>query len=442
MLLEFKAKNYKSFKDELVFSLIPAGKQTGLDYSILKNQIGSKTYKAICSSVIYGPNASGKTNVISAIDTFKAIVLRGNINNEVITNNPNVAAGNLELIPNNTLKEAKPVCFYIRFIEDNYLIEYSIKLDLGKFLDKNYDRKIVEEKLSLNSQVVFSRGHDLKISDMKKFKDLWVNALKEHFEGARALASNNLNDKELFLMNGFKTMFSSKIVNIITNALENKLLTVCRADRIQIKKEFNENNDKAVYIQKTLNEAALAFGISSNAIGFVKDKESNESELVSLFKENGIGIPAEIFESYGTLRFVKIFPLILEILIKGGVLFVDEFDASIHPNALMNIVNIFHNDEINKNHAQLIFNTHNPIFLNSSLFRRDEIKFIEREEDTNCSIHYSLSDFDTTSNSNGPGVRKGEDYLKNYFVDKYGAIQDVDFSKIVLEVINSKEGNK
>ena len=105
MLLEFRASNFKSFKEELVFSLIPAAKQKGLDYSILTKKIGKKTYKAICSSVIYGPNASGKTNVISAMDVFKAIVLRGNINNEEETNSPNYAAYLLELIPNNTLEK-------------------------------------------------------------------------------------------------------------------------------------------------------------------------------------------------------------------------------------------------------------------------------------------------------------------------------------------------
>lgn len=111
----------------------------------------------------------------------------------------------------------------------------------------------------------------------------------------------------------------------------------------------------------------------------------------------------------------------------------DEFDASIHPMALMNIISIFHNDEINKNHAQLIFNTHNPIFLDASLFRRDEIKFVERDEKTNNSVHYSLSDFKTAN-----GIRKGEDYMNNYLANKYGAIKDVDFSSILEKVISSK----
>ena len=112
----------------------------------------------------------------------------------------------------------------------------------------------------------------------------------------------------------------------------------------------------------------------------------------------------------------------------------DEFDASIHPMALMNILNIFHNDDINKNCAQLVFNTHNPIFLDASLLRRDEIKFVERDDVTENSVLYSLSDFKTAD-----GVRKGEDYMNNYFVSRYGAIKDIDFSPILEAICSGNE---
>ena len=170
------------------------------------------------------------------------------------------------------------------------------------------------------------------------------------------------------------------------------------------------------------------------------DGDNNEAKLCSLFKQsiNGTAIPAELFESYGTIRFINMFPLVVNALLNGGTLIVDEFDASIHPMALMNIINIFHNDELNINHAQLIFNTHNPIFLNSNLYRRDEIKFVERDDNTHASSHYSLSDFGTAGKN---GVRKNEDYMKNYFVDRYGAIKDIDFTPIFEELIlHGKEG--
>ena len=76
LLLEFKTINFKSFLDEMSFKMTPAPKQKGLDYSILESKVGKKKYKVLCSAVIYGPNASGKTNIIGAMDVFKAIVLK------------------------------------------------------------------------------------------------------------------------------------------------------------------------------------------------------------------------------------------------------------------------------------------------------------------------------------------------------------------------------
>ncbi len=77
MLLEFKVKNYKSFAEEAVFSMIAAPKQKGLDYSLMKTRVKGKEIKGLSSSVIYGPNASGKTNIIGAMDVLRSIVLRG-----------------------------------------------------------------------------------------------------------------------------------------------------------------------------------------------------------------------------------------------------------------------------------------------------------------------------------------------------------------------------
>ena len=147
---------------------------------------------------------------------------------------------------------------------------------------------------------------------------------------------------------------------------------------------------------------------------------------------------ADVFESFGTVRFINLFPLVLRAIVTGGTLIVDEFDASIHPIALMSIISIFHNDDINKKQAQLVFNTHNPIFLNSNIFRRDEIKFVEKDDNSHLSEIYSLSDFGTAGEN---GVRKGDDYMKNYFVSQYGAIKNIDFSPIFEDLISKDENN-
>lgn len=437
MLLEFSVVNFKSFCEKMVFSLEPAPKQKGLDYSILKEKIGRKKYQSLCSAVIYGANASGKTNIISAIDAFKAIVLRGHIRNDDVVNSPNDAAFSLELIPNNSFTSSVPTEFGIKFITDGLIIEYSFLADLGIFLDDEYQRKILSETLYINESMIFERKESLKFGSINLLSGYLLNAFEQNEDSAKELAASNLIDDELFLMNGFKSLFSSKIAAIIADWLDKKFMVIYRADALNVIRKFSEPKKNSIYVETTLNKAAASFGINSNALGYVVDSEGTEAKLCSMFKgaEKGTIIPAELFESLGTIRFVNLFPLVVRALLHGGTLVIDEFDASIHPMALMNIVNIFHNDEINVNRAQLIFNTHNPIFLNCNLFRRDEIKFVERDDDTHYSSSYSLSDFGTSGKR---GVRNNDDYMKNYFVDRYGAIKDIDFSPIIESLIKKQ----
>ncbi|WP_244834430.1 ATP-binding protein [Clostridium sp. BJN0001] len=439
MLLEFKTKNYKSFVEETKFSMLAAPKQKGLDYSLCEKKIKGKTLKGLCSSVIYGPNAAGKTNIIGAMDVFRAIVLRGNIRNSEEKASPNTASAELELIPNNKCKTAQPVEFSVDFFENGLRIEYSVSVDLGTFLDSEYKRKILSEKLIVDGDEVFCRTKDLSFGNLKVIKDYLSDPMKQNMEGAIDIAKNSLNQEELFLINGFKLIFSQKFVKLITDWFTNKFMVIYRADSMQLIKRFADPQKKAVYVEKTTDEAAKLFGINSNAVGYVVSDDDSEAKLCSIFKDvknkKSTAIAAEIFESYGTIRFINMFPLVIRAIQTGGTLVVDEFDASIHPMALMSIINIFHNDDININHAQLIFNTHNPIFLNSNLFRRDEIKFVERDDDNHDSTLYALSDFGTTGEK---GVRKNEDYMKNYFVSQYGAIKDIDFVPIFEEILATK----
>jgi len=436
MLLEFKMKNYKSFKDECVCSMKVAPKQKGLDYSILSEKIGRNVHKALSSAVIYGPNASGKTNIIGAMETFKQIVLRGHIRNVEVKDSPNAASNALELIPNNTLSAAEPVDFSITFIDHGILFEYAISLDLGRFLERDHERKVLIETLRVNDALVFSRGDaTLQVGDMGVVQSYLVPAYEQNAKGAAALAQSSLHNEELFLANGFKTMFSAKLASMIAQWMDKSFIVIYRSDSMQLVRKFSEPKKQSVFIEKTLNDAAALFGVNSNALGYVLDGEHEEAQLCSIFKGDvkSTAIPVDLFESFGTIRFINLFPLVLQTLRKGGILVVDEFDASIHPMALMNIITLFHNDELNTHRAQLVFNTHNPIFLNSNLFRRDEIKFVDRDDETHCSTHYSLSDFGTAGAN---GVRKTEDYMKNYFVDRYGAIKSIDLAPVIRSLLD------
>lgn len=101
-----------------------------------------------------------------------------------------------------------------------------------------------------------------------------------------------------------------------------------------------------------LSSAAKAIG--SKSLSFSYDSDGADKEKNVLFsvvkdvKGARTAINSEIYESYGTVRFMHMFPLILSAIKTGSVLFIDEFDASIHPMAIMSLINVFHNEEINK----------------------------------------------------------------------------------------------
>ena len=431
MLLEFETENYKSFKDRVKFSMIPAPKQKGLDSSILYEIVDKKEYKALSSAVVYGPNAAGKTNIIGAMQTFKNIVLRGNIKNAEPTNSPNVAEYALELIPNNTITEAKNVFFSIKFIQKGLVIKYSLLVNLGLFLVKNNERQVIEEILEINNKRLFKRTtSELFFENLSFFSSYFISDLKKDIKTLQPILQTSLKKDDLFLMNGFRTIVSSELANYITSYFSNNLKTVYRADTVYTTPVF----ETKTIVDEHLNEAASIFGINSNKLIYVKDPKAENPPILCSVIPNKPPIPSEFFESLGTVRFVNIFPIVAETLQTGSTLVIDEFDSSIHPRAIMDIIRVFHSNKINIKHAQLIFNTHNPLYLDNNLFRRDEIKFIDRDDKTKCSRHYSLSDFGTK----GSNARKEKDYMKHYFMNEYGAIRDIDFTKLFEKIVNEE----
>lgn len=445
MLLEFRFRNYKSFLEETVFSMLAAPKQKGLDYSLFVRKYRGRTIKTLCSSVLYGHNAAGKTNVIGAIDTFRAIVLRGNIRNAQDSSSPNVAANRLELIPNSGLTESKPVEFGVDFVVDQYRVEYHLTLDLGRFLAEKHRRRVLAEKLAVNDEPVFERldgGTDgsavLRVNESHAVAKTFSSVAKNDHASAEMLARDGLDGEELFLTNGFKLIFSQKFSRLVTDWFEQQLMVVYRADAISLKYHHPEGAQNKVYVSKPINQAVAQFGSKANELGY-QTRENSEDQLVSLLHMDGekvTALPAEVYESYGTIRFMNLFPLVLRALKTGATLVVDEFDASIHPLALLNMVNLFHNDEVNTKQAQLIFNTHDTSFLDANVVRRDEIKFVERDEETHLSTLFALSDFGTSGKR---AVRKAEDYRTHYLQGVYGGIVETDFAPILDQSVHQED---
>ncbi len=430
MLLEFRTKNFKSFKDEVIFKMIPAPKIKDLDYSVLNYNINSKKYKALSSAVIYGPNAAGKTNIISAMDVLKNIIIKGDIKNPEKTTGQTMPLNELELIPNIS-NEKQPVCFYIKFFIKNILFEFELNIDIGSFLNRENKKKILLEKLSINEKEIYIRDKKLEIINYKEINDFLVDNFTPENE---KIAKNNLLDDELFLCTYFKTLYSFKIEKIIKDWFYKKLIIIYRFNFTHtMPYELKYDKKNKYYRNNYIDKAIKIFGLDKQKIAYFKKDDKNIAFPFSIIETKNnerFAIPCNLFESYGTIRFLDILPIIYSAICNGETIIIDEFDASIHPMVLMSFINIFHNNNINLKKAQLIFNTHNPIFLNRNLFRRDEIKFFERNDIT--SRHYSLSDFGTSGEN---GVRNTEDYMKNYFINQYGAIKNIDLSDVFIEYI-------
>lgn len=437
MLLNFRVKNFKAFKDNAILSMEPE-KIQDISYSVLTEKVNEKDVKGLCSAVIYGPNAAGKTSIINAMSCFKQIILRGNINNVEDNRYEDYVSQSMELIPFIYDREPQPVEFEIEFVSNGNKYDYELVADLGKFNDEKYERKIISENLYVNDYSIFSRTiDDIEIKNLTKISDLLLEQFKQSLAKKNIdVAKANLSKTTLFLTTDFDSFISKKICSNIKDWLMDKFIVVNKSNLHSLKPVLKDEN--SAFIEENINELAKEAGIVGSDFGYVKD--NNQTQLVSIIEKNGNvakGIAAERIESVGTLRLVGIAPYIFNILATGGTLVMDELDASLHPMIVMNIISAFHNDEINKRKAQLIFNTHNPIYLNSQCFRRDEIKFVEKDKKSKSSIIYSLSDFKT--NGDKP-VRNTTDYMRNYFVNRYGAIENVDFSDILQKAIEGSNG--
>ena len=140
MLLNFSCDNFKSFKDGFTFNMIPEKRMTELDYSIISESITQKKEKGLSASVIYGPNAAGKTSIVNAMSCMRQIVLKGNIRNAAEDLSGDHVSSGLFLAPFAFRDDAAPVRFDVSFTFRGIKYRYVLAVFLGAFLEKNADR--------------------------------------------------------------------------------------------------------------------------------------------------------------------------------------------------------------------------------------------------------------------------------------------------------------
>lgn len=426
MLIDYRFSNFRSFKEMTSLSMI-AGRQTTLNDNLIREY----DLRIVPSVVIYGANASGKSNIIMSLVVMKDIVLAGSLE----ANLPNLK--NLELYPFAYQESGKPMKFEIDFIYGGKRLEFGFEIEVSTF--KKETRRIVFEFLTYidksdQKTIIYTRDQDkIQINEEKKALSLikFDEKLLKQFEKK---INENIDETELFLSRAFKSTISNELADIVIDFFKEELVVVSDFTLKKTNLTFSlEDSPKKDFFawNKILEGFVKNADFGPQRIAFKsnksEDKESSSMELVSIYKyhNKNILIPAEFMESRGTLKLVD-FAIPFEKLFKsGGVFILDEFDAAIHPELIKGILALFNDSDLNKAGAQLIFTTHNPIYLDNKIFRRDQIRFVEKDTDSYESIIYSLADFGAEE------VRNDHNYLINYFKGNYGALPFIDFSKLL-----------
>lgn len=408
MLIQFRFKNFKSFKEETILDL-SATKIT--EHSDHVYTIGDE--KILPVAAIYGANASGKSNAIEAFGYMRFYVLESFKYGGYIDNKEN---------QDRKIKQI-PFAFDKQSQQENSLFEvyFVDEQDNGKFYNYGFISNkdgIVEEWLNYKAKtareykMIFYRNQEsLDLSGLPKECH---NNIEVALEKETLIVSLGSKLKIEKLKKIYHWFYKCKRINF-GNPQENMIWSRCIPHGFADDKKIQ---DKVVKYLSTFDDSIVGFHVE------VFDDEEKQRTRIDTIHRTIDGGTASIplrHESSGTLKMFALYPVLEDILEQGGVLLIDELNGRLHPLLARNVILTFLNPELNTNHAQLVFSTHDSWQLSNNLLRRDEIWFTEKDNN-GVSTLYSLADF---VDEDGSKIRKDECYEKNYLIGKYGAIPDL-----------------
>ncbi|EET59867.1 hypothetical protein BRYFOR_08241 [Marvinbryantia formatexigens DSM 14469] len=408
MLIQFSFKNFKSFRDEATLDL-SAAKMTEFAERVVT--VGNERILPIAA--IYGANASGKSNIYNAFEYMADYVIES------------FKYGDEE----ERFEEFKPTPFLFDSVSEEAESSFEVYFTIpGDKSERTYNygfcvdaHGVTEEWLNTKARTarkytsVFYRSVEEDVLDLsglpKNSRENIRVALEQQVLivslGAKLRVNKCKDIRDWFLANEF-----ADFGDLFTNFFLSRRLP----------KGFVEDTS----VQKQVIEYFSSF--DEHIKDFEIEKLPNDGESKEeVYKINALHkkIDSDTFaaiplgmESAGTLKMFALYPELQDVLEKGSVFFIDELNARLHPLLVRNFLLTFLNPEINTNHAQLIFTTHDTWQLSNQLLRRDEVWFTEKDEQ-GISKLYSLADFIDES---GSRIRKDESYEKNYLIGKYGAI--------------------
>ncbi|PSM56676.1 ATP-binding protein [Clostridium diolis] len=395
MLIQFNFKNFKSFRDDTSLDMT-ATSITEHPY----NLINSGDEKYIKVAAIYGANASGKSSVLEAFKFMRRWIMysfKESAENEDIP---------LKRFAFDSEALKEPAEFEVFFKYKNNEYQYGFLLD---------NKKIIEEWLYLKKEnskdkyiTLFERSAEGIKCDSKLLKG--AENFTPMVEDKTLFLSIISNAKITYAKDVFEWFLASFIIDYGNISFESALTQISYPEL-----EDDEYKQNLVEFLKS---------VDINITDIIVEKPKNENDKLKIYtkhlmKDNKNYCKLALSEeSSGTQKIFTLFYYLHRTLFMGVSIFIDELDAKLHPLLLRYILTMFHNENINKNGAQLIYATHDNYTLTKDIFRRDQIWFVEKDSDS-VSHLYSLAEYKSDDDKK---IRKDASYNKDYLLGKYGSV--------------------
>lgn len=401
MIIQFVTGNFLSFKEQATLSLtVSALKEIQVPSEEVIFNVGSTGLSLLKSAVVYGANASGKSNFIKAFDFFKWYT---------INSSKDIQAGervNIESFRLNSVTVEEPSYFEIIFCDEENQYRYGFEADnslvhtewLYQKANKKRSKEVelfYREKDKFEIHLKFAVGKELANKRMIRENALLLSVAAQFNDPKAVEIMKWLNDTTIISgSNDEKSLWNTATVRLDDSEMRKRIVEFSRYADLGI-----ENIEK---IENTIISEHTQY-----------DEEGKEVKTVSFpFQKN---------ESEGTIKYFSLAYPIIDALDNGKRLVIDEFDSKMHPLLTNKIIALFNSKDTNPKNAQLIFTTHDTNLLSANVFRRDQIWFTQKDRYGATEL-YSLAEYK---------VRNDASFEKDYLSGKYGAIPIVgDLSRL------------
>lgn len=416
MLVEFRIKNFRSLRDEQVLSLVASKDKTLVDTHTLGT--GLKAVPQLLKSVaIYGANASGKSNLIKALQYMRGVVMES-------AALPPGQAFSVQPFRLDADSGGQPTEFEVTFILEGVRYQYGFAMT---------QQRIVAEHLLVYKAFKPQRWFERYLDDATG-EDVYE--FGPGLKGPKNVWERATRPNALFL--SMAVQLNSEALRPVFDWFVGGL--VIFNEQAQIGPQFSiqmlKQPDGRRQICDFLRAADISIAdievktrkVPGQAVHFdllagkteVRSEEIEEHQLsFSHSTEKGGAVFGLLDESGGTRNLLFLAGPVLEVLRKGLTLVIDELDTSLHTLLVRELVRLFHRPEVNTGGAQLIFTTHDTSLLDApDLFRRDQVLLVEKDAQQASEL-VALSEF---------SPRKNEALERGYLMGRYGGVPLLDDS--------------